>query len=392
MTLQRYTDTFWFPNGSIAANVAAQVFPRSSSLFAPLWADQAGTIPLPNPTATSASGVLDFWAESGEYWVHLDTETFAVTVGMSQEQADLSTGVASGGLITVNGPNPLAVDISAVDGYVVDFTAGTQAQPGTTRVKTPDSTIPLDAGSLARTVTWWLLDSAGTFIQQATKPDPVQRRTHLVLGVTSLVGGVIVVTESLPVILEQPANQVADLMDSLGPFVLTGNRISANGVNLSVDQTAGTLFSRAFNRYSGPVLTNNPHIVTTLAQTPAQFRYITQNAIVFGPLVSVVDPDNYDVGGVVTPIVGDPGTTTTQRIWLFATDTASTQLVIQYGQVTYASLESAVNALGSGTHVVNPLILGNAALVAWVIVIDGATDLSDPTQAVIVTPGKFALP
>ena len=284
------------------------------------------------------------------------------------------------------------MDITAVDGYIVDFTSGTQDQPGVIRVKTPDSTIPLSAASLARTVTWWLLDAAGGFIQQGTKPDAVQRRTHLVLGVTSFAGGVIIVTKSLPVILSQPANQVADLMDSLGPFVISGNKVTVNGVNLSINQSSGTMFSRAFNRYVGTSLTQDPHVHATFAQSPCQFRYITSTGTVFGPLVTTLDVANYDVGGVITPLGGGSNTSSIHRVWLFATDAASTQLAIQYGTTSYSNLSSAINALGSGTHLVNPLIESNGALIAWVVAIRTATNLSDPTQATIVTPAKFAIP
>ena len=143
MALAQYTDTFWFPNGSPAVNIAAQVFPKNSSIPATLYTDATGTTQIVSP-ATTGTGLLSFWAESGEYWVHLDTETFAVTVGMSQEQADLSTGMASGGELSVNAFNPLAVDISAVDGYIVDYLAGTQAEPVITRVKTVDQAVALD--------------------------------------------------------------------------------------------------------------------------------------------------------------------------------------------------------------------------------------------------------
>src|SRR3546814_12538364 len=144
MTIQHYTDTFWYPNGQIASNVPASVFAIGNSAFAPLWTDATGTVPLTNPLLTSATGVLDFWAESGEYWIHLDTETFPVTIGMSQEQADLSTGVASGGELSANLLDPTALDIAAVDGYVVDYSAGTQAQPGITRVQTADQPVSLE--------------------------------------------------------------------------------------------------------------------------------------------------------------------------------------------------------------------------------------------------------
>lgn len=392
MALARYTDTFWFPNGQIAGNVPARVFPKTSSALAPLWTDATGTVPLPNPLLTTGVGVLDFWAESGEYWVHIDTETFAVTVGMSQEQADLSTGVASGGELTANALDPTAVDIGAVDGYIVDYLGGTQAEPVITRVKTPEQTVALDAAGLLRSVTWWLLDSAGTVIQQASKPTNQQRRTHLELGLTSFFSGQIVTSQTIPVILPQPVNQLSDLMDGLGPFSIDGNQVTANGANRMINQSAGSMFARAFSHFVAGALTNNPHVVAVPAQTPAQFRYITRSGTTLGALVTDIDVANFDVGGVVTPIGGGANTSTVHRVWLFGTGIASTQMAIQYGQTAYGSLSAAVNAIGSGAHVVNPLIIGNGALIAYIAATRTATNLSDPAQAMIIATGKFATP
>lgn len=392
MALAQYTDTFWFPNGTPAVNIAATVFPKNSSIPATLYTDATGTTTLANPTPTSGTGVLSFWAESGEYWVHLDTETFAVTVGMSQEQADLSTGIASGGELSVNAGNPAALDIAAVDGYIVDYLAGTQAEPVITRVKTAAQTVALDAAALLRTVTWWMIDSAGTVIQQANKPTNSQRRTHLVLGLTAQDSGTIFADQTLPVILPQPANQLADLMDALGPFSVTGNAITANGANLMIDQSAGTMFSRAFNHYSGPTLTNDPHISTTQAQTPAQWRYSTQNTTTFGPLVNTVDVANFDSGGFITPVGGGAGSSTVQHVWLFAANTAPAQLAIEYGQSVYSSLANAVDAIGQSGHVTNPLISSDGALIAHIAVTRTATNLSDTAQARIIRTGKFATP
>lgn len=390
MTLARYTDTFWYPNGQIAGKVPAQVFPVSSSAFAPLWADAAGTIPLTNPLLTTGTGLLDFWAESGEYWIHLDTETFPVTIGMSQEQADLSTGIASGGELNVNALNPLAVDIGATDGYIVDYTAGTQAVPGITRVKTAAQTVPLDAAALTRTLTWWMLDSTGAVVQQPLRPSNSQGRTHLVLGVTALVGGVIVTDQSLPMILPQVGNQLTDLMDGLGPFVINGNDITPNGANLSVNHATGQFFARAWNHFAGPVLTNDPHVNQTIPQTPAQFRYGTRSTTAFGAPTSLVDVANFDVGGVVTPIGGGANTSTIHNLWLFAANTAAEQMTMQYGQTTYSSLSAAINAIGSGTYVTNPAFIGNGALIAHIVATRTATDLSNPAQALIVVASKFS--
>lgn len=392
MALAQYTDTFWFPNGVLAANVQAVIFPRSSSTPATLWSNSAGTVSLANPTQTDASGILTFWAESGDYWVHLDSEVFPITVGMSQEQADLSTGVASGGELNVNGSNPAALDIGAVDGYVVNYLAGTQAEPVVTRVKTAAQTVALDASALTRTITWWLLDSSGTVVQQASHPTNTQRRTHIVLGLTFQAGGAIYQEQTAPVILPQAANQLVDLMDALGPFIISGGLISANGTNLKIDLSSGEVFARSFNHFAGASLTDDPHVSPVLAQAPAQWRYVLQNSTVLGALTDTLDVANYDNGGVLTAVGGGAGSSTIHRVWLFAANTASAQLVIQYGQTVYASLTDAVNAVGSRTHVVNPLLSGEAALVAQLAVTRTATNLSDIAQCRIIRAGKFDVP
>lgn len=390
MTIQHYRDTYWYPNGQIASNVPASVFAVGNSAFAPLWANAAGTIPLTNPLLTSATGVLDFWAESGEYWVHLDTETFPVTLGMSQEQADLSTGIASGGNVTVNGLNPLAVDIAAVDGYVLDYSAGTQTAPGIARVKTAAQTVALDAAALLRTLTWWLLDSSGAVVQQPNRPSNIQNRTHLTLAVSALVLGTIVTIQNAQTILPQVGNQLVDLMDGLAPFVVAGNDITPNGVNLSLNHSTGPFFSRSFNHFSGGLPTNNPHVWQTIAQTPAQWRYGTRSTIAFGAPTSLVDVANMDVGGVVTPIGGGANTSTIHTLWLFAANTPAEQMTMQYGQTAYSSLANAVNAIGAGGYIVNPSFIGNGTPVAYIVATRTATDLTNPAQGMIITASRFS--
>lgn len=338
MALARYSDQFWFPSGALAANIQARVFPEGSSAFASLFTDVSGATPLANPAATDGTGTLTFWAESGSYWVHLDSEAFLVTVGMSQEQADLSTGVASGGELNPNASDPQAIDILALDGYIVDYLSDDQSVPTVTRVKTADQTVALDAGSLARSVTWWLMDAGANVIQQGTTPTPSQRRTHLVLGATQQAGGVVVVVESLPVILAQPVNQLADLMEALGPFSISGNTVTPNGANLSINLSAGKLFHRAFDHYISGVRTDDPHAVTTVAESPASFRYITATGTTLGALRTTLDVANFDNSGVITPIGGGSNTSSVHRLWLFGSKTPTAQLVFQYGQNTYSSL------------------------------------------------------
>lgn len=396
MALQFYTAQYWTPDAVLAANVPYQVFPVDSNVFAPLWADAAGTIPIANPgTSTDGTGTVAFWATVGSYWLHLDTETFQIDVGLSEEQADLSTGVASGGDISPAVGNPQAVTIAPMIGYIVDNINEVSIPPTITRVDYPGGTVPLDAGALTRTITYWMMDGAQNVIQTPTRPAPEDYRRFIVLGLsvydTGL--GAVLETQTLPTILPQLANAHVDLADSLGPFSLQGNSLSPNGANLRLDKSQGTIFTRAAGYVSGGVITDNPNIITSPALTAFAFRRILQTAATpTPPPVLDVDPANYDVAGVLTPIPGGPSTSTVQRVYLFAADTVSLRVAIQYGQTIYATPEDAVRQVGSG-NAFNPApVTQVGALIGYLALTRTCTDLSDPAQCTFVYAGKFSTP
>lgn len=387
MALEHYTDTFWFPNGQLAKNIAARVFSISFSTLATLWADAAGTMPLAQPVSTSAAGVLDFWAETGDYWLHLDTESFRISVGMSQFEAGLSTGTASGGEFTASA-TPGSVDITPLVGYVVTHTQDGDA-PTIVRVVSPQRTEALAGASLTRPLTWWLMDSAGTVTQQAARPSNSQRRSHLVLGLTAYDGvSAIVFDQTLPTILPQPQNQLIDLMGALGPFSVSGNLVSPVPGTLSFDKTEGSVFAHAFNHIPTPT---DPHVSTLVAQTPVNFSYNTQQSFSEGPINTALDPASYDVAGTVTP-VANPAFFTVQRVWGYPLNDVLQQVRVQYGQDTYATMTDAVNAIGNTDFIPNPEAEPFSALLAHIVIRADATDLSDLTQALVLRAGKFDAP
>jgi len=303
----------------------------------------------------------------------------------------LSTGIISGGEMNVASAS--SISISAVVGYVVD-TDTNPTSPTVTRVSIDNQTVSLTGGSLTRTITWWVLNSDGSITQQATRPTNSQRRTALVLGITAYDTGMatLFVDQSLPVIQAQPANQLADLMDALGPFSMSGNVCTSNGTGLLFAKTAGMMFSRAFNHYSGPTLTNDPHTFSTPAHNPAVFRRILRVAsLPTPPAVTSIDPANYDLNGVLTAVGGGAGTSTIQRIWLAGTNDLEDQILVQYGQTLYSSLDAAQAGIGLGVFVPAP-VTADAALIGWLCVTRVATNLSDTSQARFIKPGRFDTP
>lgn len=315
-------------------------------------------------------------------------------VGILQNQvADgelhgMDTGVVLGGELSVNGSNPLHLDIGATVGVVADYVT-TPSTPTFIRVSTAPQTIPL--ADLVNPITWWLMSSTGVVTQQSTRPTNTQRRTHLQLGATVQSGGLaIIIDQSLPVGLHQPTNQLYDLMYALGAFSISGNQLASNGANLTFAKTAGDVFATSFNHFAGSSLTNDPHVSTSAAQSPVQFRYIFQNTNPVPPTRTALDPANYDVGNVLTAIPGANARATIQRVYLVASNATADQVLIQYGQNWYNNIDEAVAAIATETHIVNPTVRDSGVLVGFIVARKGAAALNLTTDARFIQAAKFA--
>lgn len=301
-------------------------------------------------------------------------------------QLGLSTGILEGGELNVNVGDDTMVDIGDTYGVIVDYVT-TPSAPTVTKVTYAADTVTIT--DLVEPITWLLIDSAGTIVQQTTRPTNTQRRTHLVLGGVLIAGGGIIQDQSLPNYPPQMLNQLYDLMDALGPFNVSGNLLSPAGANLQLAKTVGTVFNRGFNHYAGPTLTADPHISSLPAQNPVTMRYVTQTPAAPVATVTVVDPTMYDVGGVITAVPGGSGVSTIQRVYITPLNEVTQQVVVQYGQTAYASLDLAIAAIGGQTFVKNPN-LADATLLGYVVVKKSATDLSVAADARVIQAARLS--
>lgn len=323
------------------------------------------------------------------------TDTYAGVSGdvMRLLTTSLSTTVTSGGVVTINA-DPTKFDITATEGWIVDYdpTAAISAtNPMLTPVSYPGATgltVTLGAGVQ---LIFLLIDSTGAVVQQATAPTRVQYRTHLVLAAMARTGANIVEVNSLGGVTGQLQTQFMDLTRALGGFSSSpvDNFISANGVNLMVDTTGGSVFFPSFNLYTDH---QDPHVTALTPQTPATFNRMSATTILPGTFTNI-DVANYDPNGlgVITPVGGGANTSTIFRVYVARGATPANQMFIQYGQTAHASLAAARDAIGTGTFVVNPAFI-RQALVGWIVATRTATDLSDPAQALFVHAPKFAAP
>lgn len=302
-----------------------------------------------------------------------------------------STGSVSGGIITVNGSNPAAFDITQVTGVIADYTTN-PASPTITPVTVAAQTVVITGTPATRTLNWWLADSSGTIFAQQTTPTNTQRRQSLLLGATgSAIGtGVIFNIVVSPTLVTQTAQTTYDLINALGVFKVSGNAITANGANLSINKAAGTTFSPSANYANS---TTNPNVVINPAEAPCTFFYVTQIAGSVSAATTVLNPAVYDVGGTVTSVGGSVNSSTIQRVWLYNSGVAGAQLVVQYGQTVYSSLANAVAAIGnSATFIIDPDIIGTSTLIGYVAMTRTCASLLDTTNAAVRITSKFAIP
>src|SRR3546814_6840155 len=80
-------------------------------------------------------------------------------------------------------------------------------------------------------------------------------------------------------------------------------------------------------------------------------RYVTQTPQAPVATVTSVSPGFYDVGGTITAIPGAGTVATIQRVFLFPENEIENQIVIQYGQTVFSSLDLAVAAINTQSYV-----------------------------------------
>lgn len=287
-----------------------------------------------------------------------------------------STALFSGGQISIN--TSTTVNITAVSCVFMDYT--NRLEP----VASVGNFGPFNAvavTNIATTpITYIGVNSSGTLVQQSSPFTATQRRTIVQLGAAVHSNNTSInAVNQLTAPGGQLLNQVQDFINAIGPLNLTGNAITANGVNLNINKSAGTIFKYGSNY---PTSATDPHQLSLSAGTAITFRYRTQNSVETADTTSIA-PTQYDNAGTLTAV----GTNnfSIQRIYIFQ----SGLVRLQYGQSVYSSMANALAGIASESFVVESNIAGNGIALAYLVVKGNATDLTDPTQAKFVQLSKF---
>lgn len=303
-----------------------------------------------------------------------------VSVGINRLAA---TGLLMGGQLSTN-TDTTKFDIAAGTGLVVNAysdpfapTLKVVSWPARTGI-TVDDLAPVAGSFIA-------IDADGNTVQSSSQFTPSQLRDLIYLGIVIHPFGTGVVgVESVVMPGYSTALQFQDFAFLFGILNVAGNEYSAAGASLQLQRSAGSYF------YTGSNFTNsrkNPNVLDVNAENPANLFYrFTNSSGVWtqAQAGTSLRPNVYDT------LMGTAAVTassfTLQAIFFSGNPVAT---VIQYGQAVYPSLAAAQTASAiAPVNTISPNIL---TFRGYVAVKQGATDLSDPTQALFLPAGRFGL-
>ncbi|MCK5603462.1 hypothetical protein KAR91_16375, partial [Candidatus Pacearchaeota archaeon] len=211
----------------------------------------------------------------------------------------LSTGLVSGGELTINSGDSAKIDIAEGTGLHIDnySTAARVTDPIITPVSWDDILgVSLDFIS-TNAISAVGMDKDGNVVQRAVTFDAEERRDFILLGrpIHTDLTTVAFIDEQIYT-PNNPASNLVDFSFANGAINFTGGKFSPNGVNLKIDRAEAELFAITQNWKANR---KNPNFITTPAESHKPFFYTWRDGsggFVFGALETDLNPSRYDDG------------------------------------------------------------------------------------------------
>ena len=292
------------------------------------------------------------------------------------------TGPTSGGLISVTGPTE--VTIASGEGVIVN----SYDDPYNVIVdKISWVQQSIDFGIINnRAFSYVYIDPAGVFLFKTTEPDPAELRNniHMARIAHDISDGTVVSVRPVHMLPAGTSQMFADFMFAIGvPLLTTAPDVTGNA-DLTFDTSASQWFGPGESWQQDK---SDPNFQNQPAGVPQEFYYMLSTGILDPLAITTgVLPARWENPlGTVDDVASAPNTSTIQRLWTSISGT----FVMTYGQIEYANLEDARNAISedNALFVPPPYITDQSAtLVAYFVMERSATDLLNGIDVIIISP------
>jgi len=340
-------------------------------------------------TPTFDNGVY-YSTEDGHDTLHFRYHGHDLSIDYLTE--NIPTGILNGGELSTN--TSTTFDIAAGDGIIniLNKGTGTDPHPEIKKIEWSATTVTHtlgDANDADQLNTWVYVDQNGAIQQTLSELTPGIWRSNIVLGAVIHSSNTIRFVRTFPRTAYSSGNTYAEFVEIFGPLKKSGHLLTVNSTNnLALDRAAGQAFALGRNYVTDPL---NPSLVSDGASTPVFHRYsstasgFTKDNGVAGAGFASIDPSKYDNNGTLATVSG--GNYSVQRLYHFPNNT--NVIVAYYGKNEYASIDEAEkNYLLENFQEANNTAT-QAIFLGALIVKGNATDLSNASQAKILTGGIF---
>lgn len=285
----------------------------------------------------------------------------------------MGTCLVTGGALSTNA-DPTKFNVSAGSGYIVNNYSDPLSP--TRKLVSWSSFTGVSDEHLSDTATFVSVNIDGNIVQTASIPAMTDYASYILLGAIGHEGGYVAYIANTPVSSLDLAIQFRQFLMALGDFSILGNEIVANGANLYLDRTAGTVHSPGSGFQTDK---RTPNLLSLNSASHIYFLKTYRDSSgdwVFATIDDSIDPDYYDPDGATDLVAVTSTYWTVQKIFF----TPQVPIVIiQYGQDEYATKGDAVAAINDSFEV-NPFV-ETVIFRGSLVVKQGATVLNDTDYA-----------
>jgi hypothetical protein len=311
----------------------------------------------------------------------LTTKNYVDTQAVSLDlKKQFSTGLLSGGFMSINGGDPSKFDISSGTGIIVDPNTGNR-----TEISWPSFTnLPTFAGAKESFI---VIASTGFPQISNTKPTPKKEREAVYLGNVYTPDTVIISSiDNQPNTAVNTNNSLNDLTNTLNHLNKNGNIISSTS-GLTIQKSTGRAFAPGCNFNNDP---KNPNFISlpSLDSSTDGLTYYMQNCSSNTVPLTTINPNNLDDGSNYPGIAMTAGYWSVQRV--YSSCSTDNKLHLMLGQYEYSTKDQAINNINSeGFDDTQCAVINKDCLIGLIAVQQGATDLTNPAQAEFLPLDKY---